>query len=104
MGQLARQPVHRQTNSLDNTRKRVTIAVRGLDKDTMCALKRSYSPVFYDLMRVLDARKYKKATHRNPALIGDARADLLNTLNGREFGVTFEISDVKYDPWSNKQH
>ncbi|UCG80070.1 MAG: hypothetical protein JSV60_08880 [Desulfobacterales bacterium] len=104
MGKLARQPVHRPTNSSHKTGKRVTIAVKGLDKDTMCALKRSYGPLFYDLMRVLDARKYKKATHRNPALIGDAREDLLKTLNGREFGVTFEISDIQYDSWSHKPH
>lgn len=104
MGKLGAQRVNRPKCSLHKTEKRVTIAVKGLDKDTMYALKRSYSPLFYDLARVLDAHRYKKETRQNPALIGDAREDLLRTLNGREFGVTFEISDIKYDPWSVKQH
>lgn len=104
MGNLGCEPAHKATGALHKKKVRVTIAIKGLDKDTMRALERSYSPLFYDLMRVLDARKYKKATRRNPALIGDARADLLNTLNGKEFGVTFELSDIKYDPWLPKPH
>ena len=96
--------MHRSRCSVAKREKRVTIALKGLDKDTIFALKRSYSPLFYDLVRALDARKYKKATHRNPALIGDAREDLLNAVSGKEYGVKFEKSDLRYDPWSVKQH
>jgi hypothetical protein len=90
-------------SSLAKNEKRVTVAVKGLNKETIYALRRSYSPLFYDLMRALDARKYKKATHRNPALIGDAREDLLDALSGKECGVKFEKSDLRYDSWSVKQ-
>jgi len=104
MGKLAGGCGNGATCSFHTTGNRVTIAVKGLNKDTLSALKRSYSPLFYDLVRVLDARKYKKETPRNPALIGDARKDLLGILKGGKFGVSFEISDIKYDPWSLKHH
>lgn len=103
MGKLAEGRANGPTSSFHRTGRRVTIAVKGLTKDTMSALKRSYSPLFYDLVRVLDARKYKKETRRNPALIGDAREDLLRIMSGGEFNVKFEISDIRYDPWSVKQ-
>jgi hypothetical protein len=104
MGKLARRRGKGSTSSFHGAERRVTITVKGLNKDTTCALKRSYSPLFYDLVRVLDARRYRKETSRNPALIGDAREDLLRSLDGREFNVAFEISDIQYDPWSVKQH
>ena len=79
---------------------RVLISVKGLNKDTEYALKRSYSPLFYDLMLALDARRYKKATPKNPALLGDVRMDLLMACNPGAIGIKFEIADLKYDPWS----
>ncbi|MBW2601571.1 MAG: hypothetical protein JRD47_06555, partial [Deltaproteobacteria bacterium] len=52
----------------DKGQDRITVCVKGLTKDTIYALKRSYSPLFYDLMRVLHATKYKKETRGSPAL------------------------------------
>jgi len=79
---------------------RLIICVKGTNKDSIYELKRAYSPLFYHLMQALEATKYKKETERTPALLGGVRRDALKSVDAEKFGVKFEPSDIRYDPWA----
>ena len=79
---------------------RLIISVKGTNKDSIYELKRAYSPLFYHLMQALEATRYKKETKRTPALLGGVRKDSLKSVNAEKFGVKFEPSDIRYDPWA----
>lgn len=81
-------------------KNRLVIRVKGTNKDSIYELKRAYSPLFYHLMQALEATKYKKETERTPALLGGVRRDPLKSLDAEKFGVKFEPSDIRYDPWA----
>lgn len=81
-------------------KNRLVIRIKGMSKDSIYELKRAYSPLFYHLMQALEATRYKKETGRTPALLGGVRKDLLKSVDAEKFGVKFEPSDMRYDPWA----